>query len=657
MEERLSIALSPAPQALNFYSDNSNNNSPLPRQRHNRRIYTDDYGKDFKYLNTQGLMEKPHTVLSLEDENHGHDHNKSGSKGTGVPATITRTVITIRILVIINLIFLFSRFYLKALAGGDLDWVKSNLSILGLNLMLSILCLTAAITLVTVTPMSSVLAGLLYLGVAIILLVLKTWDNGESFEAHGAYNMLVFMCLNKDKNLQPTYDILPDTKGWPIHEKLRHTYNKKIIERIEKRPYMEPVLVNSSGIEAIVANCNENVSKVLIRLTRQENVLDRVETVQRTQVIQEEDLIFVDEHQTLINSLHEDESVNRKITKDTKEMGDRKPNILILFMDAVGRRQFYRKLAKTAAIISDLTVSGDEDDAQGRPQLHEFFRYHAIGLNTEANSRAIYTNHAEALNPSALPIWKDFHDAGYITSNVENSCQDWSTHYTGLVTSQYFDHELHTPFCLPPYFALTGNQFGNFNGPYSIVRRCLHGDNIHNHAFKYMNQFMKAYPDKPWFQLGSFIEGHEGTGEVLLTIDYDLAKFIKGMEEDGTLNNTVVFIMADHGLHMGINFLFTQNGRIEHMNPYLSVILPPLLTKKYPSLARGLRHNQQSLVTGYEIHTTLKLLASGKVFSPARSNGEDKLGEGKSWGKGTLFDEELNKSRSCDQARIPDEAM
>lgn len=38
-----------------------------------------------------------------------------------------------------------------------------------------------------------------------------------------------------------------------------------------------------------------------------------------------------------------------------------------------------------------------------------------------------------------------------------------------------------------------------------------------------------------------------------------------GMEEDGSLENTIVLMMADHGLHMGINFMFTPNGRIEHM--------------------------------------------------------------------------------------------
>ncbi|KAF9271642.1 hypothetical protein BGZ68_003276 [Mortierella alpina] len=108
--------------------------------------------------------------------------------------------------------------------------------------------------------------------------------------------------------------------------------------------------------------------------------------------------------------------------------------------------------------------------------------------------------------------------------------------------------------------------------------------------------------------------------------------------------------MADHGLHMGINFMFTPNGRIEHMNPYLSVILPPLVTKRYPSLAKGLKHNQQLLVTGYDIHATLKMLASGRM----PENGDEDEIDGGTWRKGTLFDEKMDPARNCEQARVPD---
>ncbi|KAG0043451.1 hypothetical protein BGZ83_011395 [Gryganskiella cystojenkinii] len=773
MAQRPSTPPSPAPQVIDFRSDN-NSSSPLSRRTHNRQSSVDgkdDYNNDEDSDSKAFLSHPQHTLFPMGDGMKGYkDGTGTNTSTTATPATPnTRTVVSIRILVILILISLFSWFYLEALAGGDIEWVKDHLAMLGLNLTLSVLCLTTAVTLITVTPMSTVFAGFLYLGMGVILFALKKWDDGESFETHGAYNMLVFMviavplngliqsillcqrkmsakrfyrfmvmnvvgttvlttllliyyksiwgngahgahlihgqfagvelceweglnlpvvdllpnhiqnfwagsstcpvvtgieaewshdgiltiqCLNnKDKSLQPTYDILPDTKGWPASEKVIHTYNQKINERIEKRIYTEPVLVNDAGIEAIIANCEESVSKVLIRLVRQDTVVERVEKVGRVQKEQEQDLASTEEEQALVDSLHGDQPVA------DQKVQDRKPNVLVLFMDAVSRRQFYRKLAKTSAFVESITSAGDEqDDPQGRPQLHEFFRYNAVGFNTDPNSRAVYTGNRERMDPALLPIWKDFHDAGYVTSRVEDNCEDWSAQYTGIATSEYFDHELQSPFCLPPYYALTGNAFGNFVGPYSIMRRCLHGDNVHNHAFEYMNQFRKAYPDKPWFQMGSFIEGHEGTGEVLLTIDNDFANFFKGMKEDGTLDNTIVIMMADHGLHMGINFMFSPSGRVEHVNPYLSVILPSKLAKKYPALSRGLHHNQQALITGYEIHLTLKALASGKLF-PTKSDQDDSddvsSEEANQARSATLFDDELRISRSCDEAQIP----
>ncbi|KAG0083068.1 hypothetical protein BGZ93_010453 [Podila epicladia] len=708
-----------------------------------------------------------HTIIDDDDDQDNHPLlplspgptlNKHKYAETESVSPIPHTAIYVRILGIIILVSLFSWFYLEALAGGDIEWVKDNLSMLGLNLTLSVVCLTAALTLITITPMSRIFASGLVAGILVILYSLKRWDDGESFEAHGAYNMLVFLvvaiplntliqsilacqqrmqpnkfkrfmttnvmstiiittmmltyyssiwgrgalgaqlqhgmqggvplcewqglnipfvdllpnriqnfwagsfscptvsgieaewnydgvltihCLNKEfteSGKLPRYDILPDTRPWGPEDKIMHTYNHKIDERTIRKEYTEPVVVNEPGVESLVAHCEEGVSKVLIRVLRNDAVLERVRNLNQARKEQEETTGMAQED--------EDNDTNDTQEQENESSANRKPNVLVLFMDAVARRQFYRKLAKTSATVAHLDKS-----QEGGPQLHEFFRYHSVGFNTNANSAAIYTNASDLVRPAVAPIWKDFYEGGYITTRVEDNCEDWSTQYTGSASSQYFDHELQAPFCLPPYYPLVGNPFGNFDGPYSIVRRCLHGTNVHNYAFEYMNQFRQRYTDQPWFQMGSLIEGHEGTGEVLLTIDDDLSKFFEGMERDGTLENTIIFTMADHGLHMGINFMFTPSGRIEHMNPYLSVILPPLLSKKYPSLARGLQHNQQSLVTGWNIHATLKMLARGVM--PA--HGDDDETDGGAWRKGTLFDEELNPGRTCEEARIPEE--
>ncbi|KAJ2816280.1 hypothetical protein IWW50_006556, partial [Coemansia erecta] len=63
---------------------------------------------------------------------------------------------------------------------------------------------------------------------------------------------------------------------------------------------------------------------------------------------------------------------------------------------------------------------------------------------------------------------------------------------------------------------------------------------------------------------------HEGTGEVLRTLDDALATFLEDIRDSGELDNTVLIVGSDHGLHMGLNFAYTQNGRIEHQNPFFA---------------------------------------------------------------------------------------
>ncbi|KAF9272417.1 hypothetical protein BGZ68_002427, partial [Mortierella alpina] len=357
------------------------------------------------------------SLLPYSSKDHSFGSNSQGGKSKSL-----RTIVSIRILGIIILISLFSWFYLEALAGGDIEWVKDNLSMLGFNLVMSVLCLTVALTLIVLTPMSSVFAGCLFSGVAVILFALRKWDDGETFEAHGAYNMLVFLviavplnaliqsilacqrkmtpqrfrgvmtssvagitilttllllyyhsiwgsgangahlfhgdfagtqlcewdglnvpfvdllpnyiqnfwtgrlscpsvsgieaewtydgiltinCLNKafkDSGEQPTYDVLPDTRGWTPEEKIMHTYNRKIVERTVRHSYAEPVLVNDAGVESIVANCEPEVSKILIRVTRQEAVLDRVKAVAKARKEQEETTTIIE--QELVDKLH-----------------------------------------------------------------------------------------------------------------------------------------------------------------------------------------------------------------------------------------------------------------------------------------------------------------------------------------------------------------
>lgn len=200
-----------------------------------------------------------------------------------------------------------------------------------------------------------------------------------------------------------------------------------------------------------------------------------------------------------------------------------------------------------------------------------------------------------------------------------------------------------------------------------------------------------------------------GTGEVIATADADLAAFLRGQPAE-RLNRTAVIVVADHGATMGLNYMYTQNGRVrgcccfgccvwvggcggqhancvgcflggrciqppfhcstplphhlrsqvtEHKIPMLAMLLPRWVEERYPAAAAALRKNEQRLVSGYDFHTTLHhLLHLGESAQPpqkqyaawaAAGNVTDKV----RWGVSLL--DEVPAGRSCSDAGVPAE--
>lgn len=53
-----------------------------------------------------------------------------------------------------------------------------------------------------------------------------------------------------------------------------------------------------------------------------------------------------------------------------------------------------------------------------------------------------------------------------------------------------------------------------------------------------------------------FLEGHEGTGEVITLLDDPLEDFLSFVVENNYDEDSIIFIGSDHGLHMsGIAYL------------------------------------------------------------------------------------------------------
>ncbi|ORX67757.1 hypothetical protein DL89DRAFT_268968 [Linderina pennispora] len=397
-------------------------------------------------------------------------------------------------------------------------------------------------------------------------------------------------------------DVLPDTRLWPMKDKdLWNGYNRNVLNATRRMPYTSAPFMVPHGIQSVVVRCGSSSS-----------VVTRVSPPARSlpQYVPPAD-----------SDTRRDRSTNDDDWFDVSQIAHtrrQRPNVIFLMLDAVSHRMFFRRLPRTARVLRTL-------DRPGTSRLFELYRYHSPMFAGE-----IYPS-----KEKQLPIWAYYRDRGYVTARVETGCEDWPQEYladkfdpqTFAFSDRSLDYELTSPFCLPEVYPETGNAFGNFKGTHSITARCLYGRYLHEYALDYIRKLKRDIrasrrDGKPYMITAAFMEGHEGTSEVLATMDHALSEFIEGMRNSGELEDTVFILGADHGLHMGLNFVFTQNGRIEHQNPLFAMSMPEYLYQFANAYQEhtgdGLspfKANEQRLMTPFETHYTFRALADWPKFN------------------------------------------
>ncbi|KAJ2057797.1 hypothetical protein GGI17_005449 [Coemansia sp. S146] len=432
-------------------------------------------------------------------------------------------------------------------------------------------------------------------------------------------------CESEDKDV--FVDVLPETRQWPLKDKdMWSVFSHLILEQVVRLPYSSnrPFVLNETT-QAVVVRCGSSSTIV----TRVSPPLAKLP-------------VYVppsdSDTRLPISSAFAPEPARFNVS-GAPQMQLVRPNVIYLMLDAVSHRQFYRRLPKSAQVLKTIHRPGNH-------RLFELYRYHSVGFSTDNNTKAAYTGEIYPSHSNPLPIWAYYRDRGYVTARIEASCDDWTKKYIGSkyesqeysVGNRSLDYELTSPFCLPEYFPNVGNPYGNFKGPNSITAHCLYGRYVHDWAFDYLYQLRNEFHEhrvkqlaqqkdaRPFMITATFIEGHEGTGEVLRTLDDSLAAFLESMRDSGELDDTVLIVGADHGLHMGLNFAFMQNGRIEHKNPFLVMSVPEWLhefSEKY-QIDHGLEKvspfaaNEQRLVTPFETHHTFRVLADWPEFETDR---------------------------------------
>eukprot|EP01001_Neometanema_parovale_P010511 NODE_674_length_2192_cov_96.617206_g644_i0.p1 GENE.NODE_674_length_2192_cov_96.617206_g644_i0~~NODE_674_length_2192_cov_96.617206_g644_i0.p1 ORF type:complete len:669 (+),score=94.20 NODE_674_length_2192_cov_96.617206_g644_i0:80-2086(+) len=326
-------------------------------------------------------------------------------------------------------------------------------------------------------------------------------------------------------------------------------------------------------------------------------------------------------------------------------------NVLLFMFDSLSRLQFLRRMPKTVGLLERI-------QQHGPAQSFQFFRYTVVGGSTFDNAPLFMGGDFDHPSFSFSEMnysdprydrywWVDFKKLhGFATLFQSDICEeDLASWLNGA--GFHLDHHFVAWSCHPEYDA--HGHWTNFVGPYSLRRRCIDGKMVHAYNLDFLKQAWENYAVAGVGRAAhvSFDENHEGLGEVLNSMDDDFASFLEWMWQAGHLENTVVILTADHGVHMGPYFL-TKAGRLEHKLPLLIMTMPRAFLAQHPELQPILKHNEQLPLTAWDLHATLRHLAT---YPEKPHAGEPGFPRGPPWQHSLLT--KLPLHRTCEDMRIP----
>ncbi|KAJ2694279.1 hypothetical protein H4R19_005927, partial [Coemansia spiralis] len=162
-------------------------------------------------------------------------------------------------------------------------------------------------------------------------------------------------------------DILPETREWPLRDKdIWRNFNHLILKRTERRPYSPSTpFVLKDTTQAVVVRCGAS-STIVSRVSPPAARLP----------------LYVPPADTDTRSAAGSKPPGGAVPGSIHGRRDRL-NVLYLMLDAVSRRQFYRRLPKSAQVLRTLHRPGTN-------RVTELYRHHSVGFSTNNNTKAMF---------------------------------------------------------------------------------------------------------------------------------------------------------------------------------------------------------------------------------------------------------------------------
>ena len=348
----------------------------------------------------------------------------------------------------------------------------------------------------------------------------------------------------------------------------------------------------------------KNSYRNLAKLVEQNMYIEKINNSENNEIF----VSFKNEKGKINISLKKNKTLIKLKRKLSKKYSVKFNNIYMIYLDALSRNHFIRKLKKSTRLIEEILFTNKKKKSKYKKyNAFQFFKYHNFNGHTPGNIFPLLFGN-ERHSYKGISIVKFLNEKGFITAAAHNSCNkeiyDW--HHMDKISENTkfsnYDHENVAMFCDPNYEDKY-DKWSIIKGKNSILRKCFYGKDSFDYNFEYIIQFLEAYKNERKFFRISFGDGHESTTEVIKYIDNSLFIFMQKILNNYFDDKTAIIILSDHGAHMPgpHDILFYQEKTIEKYLGLFLFILPN--SGKFD--LESILFNQQQLITTYDIHDTL----------------------------------------------------
>ncbi|KDR15450.1 uncharacterized protein LOC110833590 isoform X2 [Zootermopsis nevadensis] len=320
-----------------------------------------------------------------------------------------------------------------------------------------------------------------------------------------------------------------------------------------------------------------------------------------------------------------------------------KPSVLFIGLDSISRLNLIRTMPQT---VSHLHRNG----------WIELRGYNKVADNTFPNLMAIITGLSlDQVKKTCWPtrdtelddcpyIWYEFSKQGYVTAFGEDITKMSTFNYqkTGFINPPT-DYYLR-PFILAAEKELQSKMRDQLN-------ICLGPTSTTEHLLRYATDIASTFRHSLYFALLWINNLSHNNHNTPAAMDFRFMQFFNELAEIGTLNNTFVIFLSDHGMRFG-RIRETFIGWLEERLPFIYVWIPLWYRQQHPEIEKNLVTNRDRLTSPYDIHMTLRDILRQNRESVENTKDLSSINGSAGCPKCTSLFGEVPYDRSCGDAGI-----